>query len=161
MNFAGVLDACGIAMCLARTPWNQRIGSSCVGWNVVFLLALVMGSQAALSAPIEHTRDGLDVVKHNISDKKAVLVDVREKDEWSEGHLKGAVLVPLSVLEGGKSRGKIAEALPKDKIIYCHCKSGRRALKAARVLQEYGYDVRPLAAGYKDLLKAGFTPDQE
>jgi rhodanese-related sulfurtransferase len=45
---------------------------------------------------------------------------------------------------------------PKDKIIYCHCRSGRRCLTAADILKKQGYDVRPLKAGYEDLLKAGF-----
>lgn len=159
--FAGVTDTCGMAMCLARMPWNQVSVSARGTCKVMLLLAVVMGSQTVLAAAIEHTRDGLDVVKHSIADKKAVLVDVREIDEWDDGHLQGAIHVPLSLLEGGKSRDQIAKALPKDKIIYCHCKSGRRALKAARVLQEYGYDVRPLAAGYKDLLKAGFSPAEQ
>ena len=44
----------------------------------------------------EHTKDSLETVKKNQEAKKAILVDVREKKEWDDGHLRDAVLLPLS-----------------------------------------------------------------
>jgi len=44
----------------------------------------------------DHTKDTLPTVKKNVEDKKAVLVDVREQSEWDEGHVAGAVFLPLS-----------------------------------------------------------------
>ena len=55
----------------------------------------------------------------------------------------------------------MAKVAPKDKIVYCHCGSGVRCLKAADELKKLGYDVRPLKPGYKDLLKAGFEPSEK
>ncbi|MNC96941.1 hypothetical protein D3C83_144460 [compost metagenome] len=52
----------------------------------------------------------------------------------------------------------MAKVATKGKIVYCHCGSGVRCLKAADELKKLGYDVRPLKPGYKDLLKAGFEP---
>jgi rhodanese-related sulfurtransferase len=46
--------------------------------------------------------------------------------------------------------------LPKEKVIYCHCRSGGRCLTAAEILKKLGYDVRPLKPGYRDLVEAGF-----
>jgi rhodanese-related sulfurtransferase len=46
--------------------------------------------------------------------------------------------------------------LPKDKIIYTHCKAGGRALMCGDILKKQGYDVRPLKPGFSDLLQAGF-----
>jgi rhodanese-related sulfurtransferase len=46
--------------------------------------------------------------------------------------------------------------VPKDKIIYTHCKAGGRALTCGDILKAQGYDVRPLKPGYEDLIKAGF-----
>ncbi|MEX0585257.1 MAG: rhodanese-like domain-containing protein, partial [Pirellulales bacterium] len=66
--------------------------------------------------------------------------------------LDGAVLVPLSKLKDGEQ----PDSLKKDRIIYAHCRSGKRCLTAADLLKKLGYDVRPLKAGYDDLLKAGF-----
>jgi rhodanese-related sulfurtransferase len=90
-----------------------------------------------------------------------VLVDVREKREWDEGHIDGALLLPLSWLreesKGDKFADRLGEKLPAKKILYVHCRSGGRALTAAGLLRKQGYDARPLKAGFDDLRKAGFT----
>ena len=110
--------------------------------------------------PKGHTKDSLETVRKRLASKKAVLADVRENREWNAGHLKAASLVPLSQLRenaGNKEFAKqLAKSLPKGKIVYCHCKSGGRVLIAAPILRKFGYDVRPLSAGYGALLKAGF-----
>jgi rhodanese-related sulfurtransferase len=56
---------------------------------------------------------------------------------------------------------EVAKLLPKDKIVYCHCRSGGRVLPATDILKELGYDVRPLKAGYSQLLEAGFPKAPE
>jgi len=108
----------------------------------------------------EHTKDSLEKVRKTLAEKKAVLVDVREPAEWKEGRLEAALLVPLSKLKEEGENQEFAAALEKKlskkKIVYCHCRSGRRALEAADILAKLGYDVRPLKPGYEDLLKAGF-----
>jgi rhodanese-related sulfurtransferase len=108
---------------------------------------------AAVAA--EHTTDSIATIKKNVNEKKAVIVDVREKSEWDEGHLKDAKLVPLSRLKRGVDPKALAQELPKEKIIYCHCRSGRRALEAGEILKQLGYDVRPLKQGFQDLIEAG------
>ena len=70
-----------------------------------------------------------------------------------------ARLLPLSALQDGVKADDVAQAVPKGKVVYCHCAAGRRALVAADILKKLGYDVRPLKPGYKDLLKAGFESD--
>jgi len=120
-----------------------------------FLAVLLVGCALLLRVDLpaaEHTKDSLDDVRKNVTDKKAVLIDVREQSEWDDGHLDSATLVPLSALK----KGEQADSLPKDRIIYAHCASGKRCLTAADILKKQGYDVRPLKAGYMDLLKAGF-----
>jgi len=104
----------------------------------------------------EHTKDSLETVKKKLDDKKAVLVDVREENEWDAGHVRGAILLPLSKLKESIDPKELAKTLPKDKVIYCHCASGRRCLSAAEALKKQGYDVRPLKPGFKDLIEAGF-----
>jgi len=105
----------------------------------------------------EHTKDTLDTVKQKLAEKKAVLIDVRETSEWDAGHLKDAQLLALSRLKKGVPDDELAKTLPKDKPIYLHCKAGARCLQAGEILEKSGYDVRPLKAGYDDLLKAGFA----
>lgn len=104
----------------------------------------------------QHTTDTLDHVKENLSKKTAVLIDVREQDEWSAGHLKAASLVPLSELKAGIAEADLAMRVPKDKVIYCHCRSGGRVIPASEILMKLGYDVRPLKSGYQDLVNSGF-----
>lgn len=126
--------------------------------RVVILVGVFMTVPIAHVTAAEHTKDTLDDVKKALADDKAVLLDVREKSEWDEGHLKDARLLPLSTLKGEPKAEDVARVAPKAKLIYCHCAAGVRSLKAADALKKLGYDVRPLKAGYADLLKAGFPP---
>jgi rhodanese-related sulfurtransferase len=119
----------------------------------VFSLAVLVSSGRAA----DHTTDTTDMVKKALADGKAVLLDVREQSEWDDGHLKDAKLLPLSVLQAGAKAEDVARVVPRDKVVYCHCRSGVRCLKAADALKKLGYDVRPLKPGYEDLLKAGFA----
>ena len=143
--FAGVTDTCGMGLMLARMPWNRV---------AALVLLSVLGTSVSLAA--EHTRDTPKQVQQALADNKAVLLDVREQSEWDAGHLQSATLLPLSVLNKGVAAETLAKVAPKDKIVYLHCASGLRCLKAADVLKKQGYDVRPLKAGYAQLLKAGF-----
>jgi len=104
----------------------------------------------------ELSNDPLPTVQENVATHKAVIVDVREPGEWKEGHIEGAISLPLSSLKKGFDSNALEHQLPKDKIVYTHCVMGVRALKAAKILEKLGYNVRPLKAGYEDLVKAGF-----
>src|SRR5437764_13552854 len=64
-----------------------------------------------------------------------VLVDVREKHEWNEGHIPGAIHVPRGYLEL-----QIEEAVPdKSKTVVLYCAGGVRSLIAGVTLQQMGY----------------------
>lgn len=123
----------------------------------------------------EHTKDSLETITKALAKKSAIVLDVRERDEWDEGHLKGARFIPLSELKKGVEREALLKRLQladKDKkpsneaIIYVHCASGGRCLPAAEILKKQGFDARPLKHGYDELVKAGFpeadpkTPDE-
>jgi rhodanese-related sulfurtransferase len=85
----------------------------------------------------------------------ALLVDVREPDEFAAGHLPGAVNLPLSQL-----RRRSAE-LPKDREIWVSCGVGQRAYYATRFLAQHGYQPRNLSGGYATytaLKAAGMVP---
>jgi len=106
-----------------------------------------------------HTTDSVDDVKRLLADGTAKLIDVREEAEWDAGHLAAAAFVPLSMLRNlpaDQLNTKLADQLPKDKIIYCHCRSGGRVLAATPILEKLGYDIRPLALGYSALVDEGF-----
>lgn len=103
----------------------------------------------------ELSKASLAKVKENVEKEKAVLVDVREKREWEDGHVKGAIFLPLSGIQDGLTKDELNK-LPKDKILYVHCVIGKRAVTAGNVLERYGYKVRPIKPGYKELIAAGF-----
>lgn len=127
----------------------KNLQSICL--SMVWLVAL-----ATMVAAAEHTKDPLPTVKKSVAEKMAVLVDVREKSEWDQGHIAGAERVSLSEPRQGINPDSLQKQLPRNRIVYTYCAVGKRSLQAAEILQKQGYDVRPLKAGYTDLLQAGF-----
>lgn len=119
-------------------------------------IAVIVSAAFSTAIAAEHTKDTTDDVKKNLADGKAQLIDVREKGEWKDGHLKAAHLLPLSTLKKDPSQKDLDKVINKKKIVYLHCASGFRCLKAGDILAKHGYDVRPLKEGYSALVKAGF-----
>ena len=67
--------------------------------------------------------------------KDFVLLDVRTKEEFREGHIEGAINIPLANLAY-----EIENAVPeKDQEIVLYCRSGVRTLTAAEILKELDY----------------------
>ena len=64
-----------------------------------------------------------------------IILDTREQDEFDEGHIPGAILIPYTEIEN-----KAEEMLPdKDAQILVYCRSGRRSKIAAESLAKLGY----------------------
>lgn len=92
---------------------------------------------------------------HEQIEKGDVLViDVREPDEYSKGHIPGAINIPRGTLEGAAdpSYKHRVPALcdARDREILLYCQSGGRSAMAAATLQEMGFTrVRSLAGGWE------------
>jgi phage shock protein E len=130
--------------------------------GIVAIAVFGLASASILAdEPLTHTKDTLADVKKKVESGKAVIVDVREQNEWDAGHLKGAILAPQSKLRDESQVTELLKVLPKDKIIYTHCRAGGRALNCGEILKKQGYDVRPLKAGFQDLVSAGFEKAPE
>ena len=67
-------------------------------------------------------------------ENNAYIVDVRERGEYENGHIKNSVNIPLSEI-----RQRINE-IPKDRIVYLHCRTGQRSYNAALALQNLGFN---------------------
>jgi rhodanese-related sulfurtransferase len=82
----------------------------------------------------------------------AVWIDVREADEWQEGHLPAAVHVPRGYLES-----RVEGVAPdKNTPVVLYCASGARSAFAAKTLRELGYEtVYSLAGGFTDWKRNG------
>lgn len=74
----------------------------------------------------------------------AQLLDVRTKEEWAEGHLKGAALVTVTE-EGFLEKAKAVLDPKKPVVVYC--RSGKRSAKATEQLRANGYTVFDLEGG--------------
>ena len=83
---------------------------------------------------------------------EAVIVDVREKDEWDEEHIPDATHLSRGTIELD-----IEEKVPDlNGLIICHCGGGGRSALAAESLQKMGYkNVRSMAGGFKAWKAAG------
>ena len=82
----------------------------------------------------------------------AMLIDVREKEDWDAARIPGAVHLSRGLLEL-----EIEEIAPSlDASIICHCGGGSRSALAAESLQRMGYkNVKSLAGGFKAWTEAG------
>lgn len=82
----------------------------------------------------------------------AVLIDVREDDDWREDHAKGAKHLSRGIIEL-----EIEEQVPDLKTpIICYCGGGSRSALVAESLQKMGYEnVRSLAGGFRAWKEAG------
>jgi phage shock protein E len=65
-----------------------------------------------------------------------LVIDVRTEQEWKDGHLDGAVLIPYDRIE----QGIVAVAPDKKKRMYLYCRTGRRTALAFDVLKKIGYE---------------------
>ena len=83
---------------------------------------------------------------------EGVIIDVREKDEWDEGHVPDAIHLSRGTIEL-----EIEEKVPDlNTTIICHCGGGGRSALAAESLQKMGYkNVRSMAGGFKAWKEAG------
>ncbi|MDD1605500.1 MAG: rhodanese-like domain-containing protein [Methylococcaceae bacterium] len=92
------------------------------------------------------------------SEKKAVIVDVREDDEWNGGHIAGAIHIPLNQLDARLPELKQY----KDTTIITQCKSGGRSAKALDVLKSAGFSkVYSMDGGIVAWNKDGLATQQK
>lgn len=84
------------------------------------------------------------------TERSAQLVDVREPDEWAEGHIPEAIHIPLGDL--AERAGELIKETP----VITVCRSGHRSLAAADELIAQGFaDVASLNGGMIAWAKAG------
>lgn len=84
-----------------------------------------------------------------------IILDVREPEEYSEGHIPGSLNIPVGIV------GSRAEELKKYEKVYVHCRSGKRADMAMQVLESKGLKnlVCITDGGMLDWAAAGYPMD--
>lgn len=85
----------------------------------------------------------------------AVIVDVREQNEWDENHIPGAILLPLSTFDPA------AVPDPGDKNLVFHCRSGRRCGMASEKMVASGYSgvIKRMEGGFLAWDSAGYETE--
>jgi len=103
------------------------------------------------ASPQESTAVGVEEAKRKLDAGEALLVDVREPDEWQAGHIAGATHIPLGNIT---SR---ASVLPKDREILVICRTGNRSGMAQERLAQAGFtNVTNVAGGITAWAEQGF-----
>lgn len=88
----------------------------------------------------------------NYDKENTVLLDVRSPIEYNNGHIDGAINIPVDAL-----RERIGE-LDKNKEIIEYCQVGLRGYIASRILSQNGYKVKNITGGYKSASILNFKP---
>jgi rhodanese-related sulfurtransferase len=93
-----------------------------------------------------------DVKRRREAGEKLILVDVREDNEWANGHIPGAIHLGKGIIERD-----IEQAVPdKNAKLVLYCGGGFRSALAAENLQRMGYsNVESMDGGWKGWVSAG------
>ena len=77
--------------------------------------------------------------------EQAILLDVREPNEWNLGRIPGAVFLPRGNLES-----KVEDAIPRDARVIVYCARGNRSALAADTMRQMGYgSVASMSGGFQ------------
>lgn len=100
---------------------------------LTFLLLTGCGANGSDSAYQQITQEE---AKEMMDNEEAIILDVREQDEYDSGHIPGAILLPVDTIDEDTA----AEAIPgKDSTVLVYCRSGNRSKTASSTLAELGY----------------------
>jgi rhodanese-related sulfurtransferase len=80
---------------------------------------------------------------------EVTLIDVRNPDEYAEGHIPGAHLIPLPELAD-----RLAE-VPTERQVHVVCQSGGRSAQGAELLGQHGINAVSVTGGTKDWIASG------
>ncbi len=97
------------------------------------LLAVLVVAMVACSPKGSYTNVTADDLYAQLGKPDVMIVDVRTPAEYAEGHIAGAVNLPLQTIESWY------KDLPKDKPVYLYCRSGNRSQQAAEFLKKKGF----------------------
>jgi phage shock protein E len=94
--------------------------------------------------------------KEKVESSPGVIIDVRTKQEYDQGHLK--VTDAQYDWNGGEFHDVIGD-LDKDKTYYLYCRTGNRSGQAARMMKDQGFENVYNIGGFEDLANSGFESE--
>jgi len=101
----------------------------------VLLVGLVIAAASSMACVSSVPELPATEVSRMVENDHAIIIDVREQDEWDAQHIPGAIHIPL-----GEVNNRLSElASYKDQPIVMQCRSGKRSAQAANILKEAGF----------------------
>ena len=126
-----MMGACGATQ---NTPAQQQ--------------AAVAADSGVVEMPVNIDAQQLEQIRNR---DDVVVLDVREDWEYAEGHIPGAVLIPL-----GQIPDRLNE-IPADKTVVAVCRSGNRSNQATQFLRQEGFDnIHNMTGGMNSWVQSGF-----
>ena len=123
----------------------HRVVAATALWLVLGLTVACTPSTAGRSDPGYRTVDVAvvhEALQQGRVGKDFTILDVRTPAEYAEGHIAGAMLLPVQELAAR------LDEVPRDRPVYVHCKGGKRSARAARLLASKGYtNIRDMRGG--------------
>jgi len=110
-------------------------------WLLAFIAVSILALAACSNDSASYETIDIDEVETKMNEGFIVL-DVREPDEFAEGHIPAAQNKPLSVLQ----QDDLSELSKEEKYIVI-CRSGNRSQTASEILVNEGYEVVNVASG--------------
>lgn len=111
----------------------------------LLLIVVVAVLTACGNTNEEYNNVSIEEAKQLIDDKNVVVLDVRTQEEFEEGHIPNAKLIPLQELEGR------LEELKEDESYLVVCRSGNRSGKASEILLNSGFsNIYNMTGGMND-----------
>lgn len=115
---------------------------------VLLLVGYYLMSNVQAGEPLKEV--SREVQGWNLISMGALLVDVRTPEEFSAGHLEGAINIPHD-----QTLARLTEyGGDKDRSVVVYCRSGNRSGQAYKILVEQGFTSTHNAGGYEDILAA-------
>ncbi|MCL2425603.1 MAG: rhodanese-like domain-containing protein [Oscillospiraceae bacterium] len=108
--------------------------SGCTGAESNALTESDSPSEPLNNALVSTVISGAEASKLYEGNDSAILLDVRNQDEFDTHHIEGSIHIPYTELES-----RLSELPDKDAIIIVFCRAGRRSAIAASILVENGY----------------------
>lgn len=121
-----------------------------LGFAGVYLIPGLTGTEQVASGQVLAERIGVDQA-FELYNQGTFTLDVRTVEEWQQGHLPGATLIPLDEL------AERYQELPGDEPILIYCRSGNRSFQALNLLKGLGLDnLSSMDGGINDWIAAGY-----
>lgn len=112
---------------------------------VLIVMMVIVGCASSKDERVEPMKIDAEEAKSMMTDE-VLIVDVRTKEEYDQGYIPDAILLPLNDI----SDGELTLLPDKDQTILLYCRSGNRSGQAANILADEGYTAIYDFGGIKD-----------